>query len=361
MPNESNKWIHVFTAGKYPQGDVTVADLKKIAACYDPVNLHEAFMTIGHIDWSERVGADEPPAIAWIKELKVEGDKLFALIGEQTKEFKEKCIDNKNFKRVSIELMPKDISGFEIDSPSYFYSMAALNRPAVAGLKPLPYGKHKVFIPSQNGVAFEIDFSENNNSNEMNISASVLSFAQSLGISIVDFHCDEDVLKYAADEIGKLLSKFEPGTVTSLTVLVDKGMQMYDKVVELTNANSAFETKVKQFEIEAEVNAGITAGKILPTQKDAVILFGQKSSAEDLKTYISKLPKISIFEKNIIKKDGADLGDDPDNAALKNPDGSQRTFAQYCAMLKSTKPEDKEIVASLKKNDNYKKLSGYNG
>jgi hypothetical protein len=63
--------VEIFRVGRYPQGEVTEADLEEMAAAYDPA-VHEAPVTLDHA----RCG----PALGWVAGLKRVGDRLVATL-----------------------------------------------------------------------------------------------------------------------------------------------------------------------------------------------------------------------------------------------------------------------------------------
>jgi hypothetical protein len=63
--------VEIFKVGRYPQGEVTEADLEEMAAAYDPA-VHEAPVTLDHA----RCG----PALGWVAGLKRVGDRLVATL-----------------------------------------------------------------------------------------------------------------------------------------------------------------------------------------------------------------------------------------------------------------------------------------
>ena len=102
---EISDWIHIFTAGTYPQArlvdgkveivnvDVPVSYIKKIAANFDG-DWQDAPIWIGHED-------KEQAALGWIAALKVEGNKLYAKFKDISEELVE-LITKKRYKYVSV-------------------------------------------------------------------------------------------------------------------------------------------------------------------------------------------------------------------------------------------------------------------
>lgn len=124
--DENEKYYEIFRAGNYPQRNVTVEDIKAIAENYDP-EFCEAPVSIFH--WGNDF------AYGWIKDLKVEGEKLMASFKDVTDELKE-YVAKKMLKRHSIELY-EDLG----DKGLYLKGLAMLGKdtPAVKGMQPLQF------------------------------------------------------------------------------------------------------------------------------------------------------------------------------------------------------------------------------
>lgn len=124
--DENEKYYEIFRAGNYPQRNVTVEDIKAIAENYDP-EFCEAPVSIFH--WGNDF------AYGWIKDLKVEGEKLMASFKDVTDELKE-YVAKKMLKRHSIELY-EDLG----EKGLYLKGLAMLGKdtPAVKGMQPLQF------------------------------------------------------------------------------------------------------------------------------------------------------------------------------------------------------------------------------
>lgn len=106
MSEMIKKEFEIFATGKYPQGEFTDAQLDEIVSTYDPVNLHEAPQTIGHVSDHKD---STVPAVGWIEKLKKVGNKIVA-IGDFTEQLVS-AVKNGEFKKRSIGLYsPNDAS-----------------------------------------------------------------------------------------------------------------------------------------------------------------------------------------------------------------------------------------------------------
>ena len=140
---DGKKYYHIFTAGKYPQGDVSREDVAAMAYHYDPVNRHEACFWEGHP--RQMIPMKEPEAGGWIGGLLAIGDKLYAWFSHIDPDFKKK-FDEKKFKRCSVEIglyFEGDVSFL------YVYALGATNRQAVTPMEEM------VFDNTAGAVSFD--------------------------------------------------------------------------------------------------------------------------------------------------------------------------------------------------------------
>lgn len=120
-------WMEIFKVGKHVSANGierawTVDDLRQMAEAYDP-KTHEAPIVVGHPH-------DNTPAFGWIKELKVEGEKLLAMPGQVAPEFAE-LVKAGRFKKRSISLYP--------DGTLRHVGFLGAQPPAVKGLKDIEF------------------------------------------------------------------------------------------------------------------------------------------------------------------------------------------------------------------------------
>ena len=123
----------VFKAGKYGQGDWPEERVKKFVDAYDPENLFEAPVVIGHRSLAFR--DSDQYAHGWVKSLRMEkGGTVYANVPKFSAEAKQALSEGK-LRYISVELYENDKS--TKDQPPYLKSIALLGRdtPAVAGTK----------------------------------------------------------------------------------------------------------------------------------------------------------------------------------------------------------------------------------
>lgn len=122
-----DKWIEVFDGAKHGRDWPTTAEeLARIADNYCP-EFHEAPVKLDH--------ADAGPAGAWVKELKAEGTRLLARLGQVADWFAE-LVREGRFKKRSVELY-RDLQG----RGPYLRAVAFLGAavPAIKGLREIAF------------------------------------------------------------------------------------------------------------------------------------------------------------------------------------------------------------------------------
>ena len=256
-----NQFIHIFTAGTYPQWDskeqktidVTVSpeNLAQIAASYDPV-WHEAPLWIGH-------PLPDAPALGWFSELKAVGDKLYAKLSYASDEL-IRLVKAKSYKKVSVEIYNWKKDGKDI---LYLGAIGLTNLPLIKNLPELNFSN------KEGALAFAItnpkfSFPITNPIKTMNEAIKI--FATAIGFPVTDQSTDDEVLNFAQ---------------TKLTTL---------------------QTEVSQFaEHKAEmlVSAAIDSGKILPKQKESYLGLAKTNytAGENL---FSEMKPAAIFSQNIV-------------------------------------------------------------
>lgn len=120
------KFFEVFRAGKYPQGEFTEADVKAIAANYDP-KFCEAPITIDH--------SGKGPAFGWVEAVKAEGVKLMVAFRDVAEGLKE-SVDAGAYKKVSVEFF-RNVEGRKPYLKAVSFLGAAT--PQVKGLEPITF------------------------------------------------------------------------------------------------------------------------------------------------------------------------------------------------------------------------------
>lgn len=104
---DKEKWIEIARTGTFtdsagrPQ-TFTASDLDAIAAAYDPAT-RDAPLTFGHPK------TDAAPAFGWVRRLKREGGKLFALFAHVPASVRD-LVAQKHYRHVSMSLMPDRVT-----------------------------------------------------------------------------------------------------------------------------------------------------------------------------------------------------------------------------------------------------------
>ena len=118
-----SKLFKVLVAGKYPQGDLTIADLKEIAGNYSPT-YHEAPLTADH----KREGS----ALGWVESVSVQGRCLFVIFSKISDEVKS-LQKNKKYKQISVEIANYDGVGL------YLRAVSLINIDSAKGNPEFPF------------------------------------------------------------------------------------------------------------------------------------------------------------------------------------------------------------------------------
>lgn len=284
----NKKFFHVFTAGQYPQGAVTVEDLQQIADGYDP-SVYEAPIWIGH---PGSTAAEEPKAYGWVESLMVIGDKLYASFSHLDDDLVG-MVNSKKYRRCSVELGKLNYE--PLKDRLYLIAIALTNRPAVAGLPPLEFaGPDRNYDPSLIAgkslyTLTDIEETFSNTLNKNNKMEKLLTFAREIGISPEE-SMTEDTL---AEE---LRTKF-----TQLT------------------------SEVKQYKTKAAdilLKSAISQAKIVPAQESEIRQFAEENF-EACMNFIDKLPSKALFTKSI---DSTGFTGH-DSKKFTKPDGTPLTYS----------------------------------
>ena len=357
MASEKNKkWFHIFTAGTYDFGEgigevtITSEELKIIASNYNP-EYYEADLHIGHPDFTKE---PEPAALGWINELKVEGEKLLCSFSHLSNKAKE-YVNDKLYRWCSIEFAKIEGLG------RYLVGLGLTNYPRVDDLPELQFSAFNKI--AGNITALEL-FSESKNSiknimakNEIKISEPIEKFATRIGINVSEYNCDGDILDFAATKIEELISSYSGNVdIKSLSMVVEKWKKLPGEIETLTASKTALESELenlkKTTEVEKIVASAIAEGKLLPSQRETFITFGNAAGVDILKQETAKLLKLDVFKTDVIKTAEIEVTE----GEPKHDNGSLITFAEYAKAVGSRKAEDLALVAKVK---DASKLPGY--
>lgn len=253
------KLYKVFTAGKYPQGDVTVEDLKQIADGYDP-DFHEAPLTLNH--------KTEGPAMGWVSNVVAKGRDLF--VGFKSISDDARKITGKGeYKRPSIEISNYDGKG------KYLRAVSLVLFPAVKGLPEMQFktadGEAVIYFSEG-----EINLNTNQNNNNMEL---IQKFSEMLGLN------ENATLE---DVVNGLNDKYEEQLVKNTSLLTE---------VE------ALKAEVKKFgesQVDILISNALASGKIVKAQEESIKKFAD-TDFESCKSFIDSLPVKSIYQNNATK------------------------------------------------------------
>lgn len=123
--------IEVFRTGDYPQGKYTASDLDDMAATYDPVNSHEAFVGFEHKEGG--------PSYGWFSSLRRAGESLVGKLGQVDATVHDAYHSGK-FKKWSAEIY----DDFDGTGKKYLKALKFLGAtpPQIKGLKQAVFGEH---------------------------------------------------------------------------------------------------------------------------------------------------------------------------------------------------------------------------
>lgn len=323
----------VFTAGKYPQGEFTVNDLIQIAENYD-TEFCEAPLWVGHPDYDK-----EPEALAWVKKVNAEGDKLYVNFSYIDEELIY-MIERKRFKRVSVEFWK-----FAEKPGWYLYAIGLTNRPQIKNLKPIEFthsgvksvtfSEDKVIERKTVNLNCHLIFSQQqktliqkSNQTEMKIE-DIKKFAVDRGIEIPAGANDQDV-------VNKVFNY-----VDAKTKELDEANSQIAKFNDSTKTLEEQITALNAKQIDLVVEFAITNKRATPEQKDYYTQFGVKHGIDELKLLLEAQPVQVLFNQNQVQ----DTKAAPGVAKFKNKDGSDMTYSDFL----------KEEMKNPKFADNYTK------
>lgn len=285
-----NKWDEIFRAGNHTdsQGRVrswSEADLDRIVQSYDPAK-HEAPIVVGH-------PKDNAPAFGWVSALKREGKALLAQYSQVAAEFVEAVRDGR-YKKRSISIYP--------DGTLRHVGWLGAQPPAIKGLPDFAFSDgdgdpHTYEESTQEGNRMTIEEMQAKLAEEQKARADAEAKVSGL-----------------TQEVGELKTK-----------------------VEKSEAEFAENEKKRiRAEIESSIDAGIQAGKILPSWKKAGLVEFMASLNSDESTYefsegkkqtpakwfqefimsFCEHPLFTKMSKDFAEKKGQDNGETEDQKAV---------------------------------------------
>lgn len=325
MEFEGKKYYHVFTAGNYPQADISEEMLQEIARNYNPANFHEAPVWLGHPDDNQN-GNSEPEALAWIDSVIAVGDKLYVSFSHVSDKMKQ-LVNNQMFKRVSVEIVQyKSNDGKKFP---YLFAVGLTNRPAVKGLPPIQFAGKKYNSHYEAQYLFNESF-QNNPTNTMN--PFLINIAKALQVDVSKFVADESL---SAAITQKLTELQKPAPAPSPDV--DKSSK-----AEI----ESLKAQLEQFEDERIANlvdGAIKDMKILPAHRAQYVGLA-KANFKLAATTIEGLPvHKDLAEKQVDTSKSVNM-EDP---KFKSESGQKLTYEEYLKLPaeKQASFNDEEVIA----------------
>lgn len=305
MNNPTEKLFHVFTAGTYPQGEVTEADLKEIAKNYSPT-YHEAPMTLDH----KREGS----ALGWVNKVVAQGKKLFVGFSKISDKAKE-LVANGEYKRPSIEIANYEGIG------KYLRAVSLVNFPQVKELPEFVFSKQ-----DRDGkplIYFSEDVSDFNKEDfKTEIIKDNKTIMKSNAITFADkyFNITFSEKTEYEEAFDKVIPKVE--------AMAEKLKNKESEIVELERKFAEAETKlgeVQKQKVNTLVNQAFSDGKILPAQKADYVDMATKDY-EFTEKVIKNLPVNPALKKNMVSNANANFAEV--NEKFKKADGTVWTYSE---------------------------------
>lgn len=330
---------HLFTAGKYPQGNITPDNLKAIASAYN-TNFHSAPVWIGHLPpEASHVGCYEPVAYAWIDSVFVQGNKLYGSFSDVSPELKG-FIESARFKFVSVELGYYNLNN---KKTLYLHAVALTNRPAVDSMEPLSLPDDFTKSPDGSQHSFNKDCQSKlfYNIKFIQMNENLLAIAKSLGLDTANIADDEALTEAINSKIAELQND-EAGEP-------DSGMDASKQ----NKKDETLEVKIASLEnmlFAKLVDDGIAAGKVLPNQRESLIAFA-KQNYDACKKLIDDAPVNPLLSKSRQIQD-VPAGQKKINLkdAKFSKDGKELTYDEVISDVKLfSKFTDDELLALKEK------------
>jgi hypothetical protein len=271
MQNMS-KFFKVFRAGKYPQGEITEADIQEIAQSYSPA-YHEAPLIVNHEDTS--------PAYAVVDAVKCIGKELFVSF----KDILDQAYEvNKQYKKPSIEVAT-------YDGKKYLRAVSLTNFPAVKGLDTIKLHE------KDSAIYFSEDITLNLSKGVTMFNEQIQKLAEKLSININDYTVEGDIIAKASEVIDALKMQLADMTakVSSLNMNISKYVESGitpEKYAELTAAKDALEAEVKKYKsmrVDDLISFAIATKDIVPAQCERLKKLAELDF-DETKKFIEGLP-----------------------------------------------------------------------
>lgn len=272
MANMEQQFFKVFHAGKYPQGEITSADVAEIAASYDP-KYHEAPLTLLH--------DDDSPAYALVDQVRADGKNLFVSFRDVISDAYEA---NKKYRKPSIEVT-------DYEGKKYLRAVSLTNFPQVKGLDTIKLSE------KQPTIFFSEDLTINLKKGVTMFSEPITKLAEAISINISDYSVDGDVVQKAVEYVNGLKAQLAEATtnVSSLNVSLGKFTEAgvtAESFAEMKTRHDAMMAEVSQYKkdrVDTLVNYALESKDVKPAQTDSLRKLAE-SDYDNAKKFVEGLP-----------------------------------------------------------------------
>lgn len=307
------KWIEILKAGNYPQGDISIEDLRLMAQSYDTgymaapvISKHRQFNDKGELINNE-------PALGWIKALKASDGSLYALF--ENPEDLQNIYDGKNFRYASAEIQTELIKNKKVP---YLGALAITNFPA-SKIKSIKLtGEEEIKVYTQKIIIQE---------DKMDL----IKLCKVLKID------EKSNFEQVVAEVTKLTERAEAkDKLESILSLIkedkpaDPGKKKEETDPAIEKLTNTVNTLIEKFDrhdattAEQVFDQAVQNKKVLPSQKEVLVGTKEKpgtfyKNASGLKAFVDTLPVLQLTTKIELPK---------------NKDNKPMTYAQITNDLK---------------------------
>jgi uncharacterized tellurite resistance protein B-like protein len=292
----------VFKAGNYPQGSVSIADVKEIASNYDR-NYHEAPLTLNHYD---------DPIFGIVDEVEANDNGELYVTFSELDENIVNLVNAGKYRKPSIEIADYT------DKGKYLRAVSLTNFPQVKNLPRITF--------SDNGVEKEVKI----------ISDNKISFSFN-NQNYKNMDLKKFIEKFKSIATGKFAEEV-PATAEELIEILFQMIEVWKTAQSEAEAElTELKNKVKQYE-DDKINALIAQAKQSGKLTD-VAAFEElaKSNYEQAVKLLEAIPEPKIFEQNKVKTGNANTA----NAKL--------TYADILKDPKIAKNFSEQEIETLRK------------
>jgi hypothetical protein len=303
----TDQWIELFRAGDHgAKGSFTEADLDQIVANYQPQGVHEAPVTIGHIEGNA-------PAYGWMGSLKRAGAVLLGKMSTAQPEFEE-MVEKELFKKRSVGLV-KD---------SYGQKGWGLHHVAFLGAKPPEIkGLADCRFDGSSAQIVEVEFQESSMAGEVTATSDGIIarldawFNERFGPKTVQLPAQPSTKTFSEDDVKRIAAE------AATTAAAEAVKPLQDTIDEQKKTFSERETKAATAETSARADAAIArvkaSGRWIPAfdKMGLAHVFGELAKSTetvefgegDAKQKLTALETLTVFMEKMQKivPAGADI------------------------------------------------------